>query len=210
MTELLGGGRREGYIFRHRGVTYADGVVYSAAGSFMFALDAETGEPIEGFGENGQASVILDVLRLRYPDVETAISMGYWFTSAPQIHDGILYVGSTRSESMIPGGHVLAVDAETGEVVWHFNTVPQDERDQGWDIAGPTLGRRRAQRRRHLGDAVHRPRARPALRRGRQPLRRQHAAGWRQPVHRLDHRARPEDRTTRLVLPAGAPRRLGL
>ena len=138
VTELLGGGRREGYIFRHRGVTYADGVVYSAAGSFIFALDAETGEPVEGFGENGQASVILDVLRQRYPDVETAISMGYWFTSAPQIHDGILYVGSTRSESMIPGGHVLAVDAETGEVIWYFNTVPQDENDQGWDIAGPT------------------------------------------------------------------------
>ncbi len=138
VTELLGGGRREGYIFRHRGVTYADGVVYSAAGSFIFALDAETGEPVEGFGENGQASVILDVLRQRYPDVETAISMGYWFTSAPQIHDGILYVGSTRSESMIPGGHVLAVNAETGEVIWHFNTVPQDENDQGWDIAGPT------------------------------------------------------------------------
>ena len=26
VTELLGGARREGYIFRHRGVTYADGV----------------------------------------------------------------------------------------------------------------------------------------------------------------------------------------
>ena len=138
VTELLGGARREGYIFRHRGVTYADGVVYSAAGSFIFALDAKTGEPLEGFGDNGQASVILDVLRLRYPDVETAISMGYWFTSAPQIHDGVLYVGSTRSESHIPGGHVLAVDAQTGEVIWHFNTIPQDENDQGWDIAGPT------------------------------------------------------------------------
>ena len=138
VTELLGGARREGYIFRHRGVTYADGVVYSAAGSFIFALDAKTGEPLEGFGDNGQASVILDVLRLRYPDVETAISMGYWFTSAPQIHDGVLYVGSTRSESHIPGGHVLAVDAQTGEVIWHFNTIPQDENDQGWDLAGPT------------------------------------------------------------------------
>ena len=138
VTELLGGARREGYIFRHRGVTYEQGVVYSAAGSFIFALDAKTGEPIESFGENGQASVILDVLRLRYPDVETAISMGYWFTSAPQIHDGVIYVGSTRSESLIPGGHVLAVDAQTGEVIWHFNTIPQDENDQGWDIAGPT------------------------------------------------------------------------
>ena len=54
VTELLAGGRREGYIFRHRGVTYADGVVYTAAGSFIFALDAETGEPIEGFGDNGR------------------------------------------------------------------------------------------------------------------------------------------------------------
>ena len=138
VTELLGGGLREGYIFRHRGVTYADGVVYSAAGSFIFALDAETGEPMPEFGENGQASVILDVLRLRCPEVETAISMGYWFTSAPQIHDGVLYAGSTRSESHIPGGHVLAVDAQTGEVIWRFNTIPQDENDQGWDVAGPT------------------------------------------------------------------------
>jgi len=50
----------------------------------------------------------------------------------------VLYVGSTRSESRIPGGHVIAVDAKSGEVRWHFNTVPQSESDQGWNIAGPT------------------------------------------------------------------------
>ena len=138
VTDLLGGGRAEGYIFRHCGVTYEDGIIYSAAGSFIFALDAETGEPIETFGENGQASVLLDVLRLRYPEVGTAIEMGYWFTTAPQIYDGVLYIGSTRSESRIPGGHVLAVDAQTGKLVWHFNTIPQDESDEGWEIAGPT------------------------------------------------------------------------
>ena len=33
---------------------------------------------------------------------------------------------------------MLAVDAKTGKVLWHFNTIPQDEKDQGWDIAGPT------------------------------------------------------------------------
>jgi glucose dehydrogenase len=64
--------------------------------------------------------------------------MGYWFTTAPQFYKGVLYIGSTRSESHIPGGHVLAVDAKTGKVLWHFNTIPQDEKDQGWDIAGPT------------------------------------------------------------------------
>jgi quinohemoprotein ethanol dehydrogenase len=138
VTSFLGGGRPEGYIFRNRGAAYANGVVYTAAGSFIFALDAKTGKPLPGFGHNGQASVILDVLRQRYPEVKTAISMGYWFTTAPQVHDGVLYVVSTRSESHIPGGHVLAVDAKTGKVRWHFNTVPQDEKDQGWEIAGPT------------------------------------------------------------------------
>ena len=39
---------------------------------------------------------------------------------------------------MTRSGHALAVDAETGKVKWHFNTVPQDEKDQGWAIAGPT------------------------------------------------------------------------
>lgn len=138
VTNLIGGGRREGYIFRNRGVCYADGVVYTAAGSFLFALDAKTGKPIPEFGENGQASVILDVIRQRFPEVKTAISLGYWFTTAPQIHNGVIYIGSTRSESHIPGGHVLAVSAKTGKVLWHFNTIPQDEKDQGWEIAGPT------------------------------------------------------------------------
>ena len=138
VTPLIGGGASEGYTFRNRGVVYGDGVVYTAAGSFLFALDAKTGQPLPRFGKNGQAAVILDVLRTRYPDVKAAISLGYWFTTAPQIYNGVLYIGSTRSESHIPGGHVLAVDAKTGKVLWVFNTVPQDEKDQGWDIAGPT------------------------------------------------------------------------
>src|SRR6186713_2273501 len=29
VTDLIGGGRREGYVFRNRGVCYADGVVYT-------------------------------------------------------------------------------------------------------------------------------------------------------------------------------------
>ncbi|MGH2436983.1 MAG: PQQ-binding-like beta-propeller repeat protein, partial [bacterium] len=111
VTNLIGGGRAEGYIFRNRGPAYADGVVYTAAGSFLFALDAKTGKPISTFGHNGQASVILDVTRQRFPEAKTAISLGYWFTSAPQIYNGVIYIGSTRSESHIPGGHVLAVDA---------------------------------------------------------------------------------------------------
>jgi quinohemoprotein ethanol dehydrogenase len=138
VTNLIGGGAKEGYVFRNRGVCYAGGVVYTAAGSFLFALDAKTGKPIPGFGKDGQASVILDVVKMRYPEVKEAISLGYWFTTAPQVYNGVIYIGSTRSESHIPGGHVLAVDARSGKVLWHFNTIPQDEHDQGWEVAGPT------------------------------------------------------------------------
>src|ERR1700674_2843681 len=99
VTNLLGGGAREGYVFRNRGVVYANGVIYAAGGSFLFALDAKTGTPLQGFGNKGQASEVMDVLTPRYPDVKTAISIGYWFTTAPQVHNGVLYIGSTRSES---------------------------------------------------------------------------------------------------------------
>ena len=37
---------------------------------------------------------------------------------------------------LLPG--LLAVEAKTGTVLWHFNTIPQDEHDQGWELAGPT------------------------------------------------------------------------
>ena len=43
VTAKLGGGAREGYVFRNRGVTYGDGVVYTAGGSFVFAIDAKSG-----------------------------------------------------------------------------------------------------------------------------------------------------------------------
>src|SRR6476469_9434190 len=138
VTNRLGGGAREGYVFRNRGVVYGDGVGYTAGGSFLFALDAKTGTPLLGFGRAGQASPLRDVLAPRYPDVKTAISAGYWFTTAPQFYNNMLYIGSTRSESHIPGGYVYGVDAETGKVKWSFNTIPQDEKEQGWAVAGPT------------------------------------------------------------------------
>ena len=176
VTSLIGGGAREGYVFRNRGVVYANGVVYAAAGSFLFALDATTGKPLPGFGNNGQASVILDVLRERYPDVKTAISMGYWFTTAPQVlqrravhrqhaqrepHPRRARAGRRREDRQGPLG------------VQHGSA---ERKRSGLGHRGTDVGGRRAQRRRHLGDARDRSRARPGLRRGRQSVRRQQEA----------------------------------
>src|SRR5262249_61786181 len=66
VTDLIGGGAKAGYIFRNRGVCYADGVVYTAAGSFLFAIDAKSGKPIRSFGKGGQAAVDLNELSERH------------------------------------------------------------------------------------------------------------------------------------------------
>src|SRR4051812_15095956 len=137
VTDLIGGGAKAGYIFRNRGVCYADGVIYTGAGSFLFALDAKSGKPIRTFGKDGQASVILDVIKERYPDVTAAITLGYWFTTAPQVHDGVIYIGSSRSESHIPGGHVLSGGAPAGRDRWPFNQISQDRREYGWGNTWP-------------------------------------------------------------------------
>ncbi len=134
VTDLIGGNAKDGYIFRQRGVVYAEGTVYTAGGASLFALNAETGKPVAGFGTNGQAQPVLEILKERYPDVKSPISMGYSFTVAPQYYKGVRYIGANRSESHIPGGYMMAVDAKTGKAKWWFNNVPQDELDTGWDI----------------------------------------------------------------------------
>ena len=134
--------------------------------------------------------MILDVLKTRYPDAKTAISMGYWFTTAPQVYNGVLYIGSTRSESHIPGGHVLRRRCEDRQGPLALQHGSAGREGSGLGDRRSDLGRWRAQRRRHLGNAGHRSRAGTALRGGRQSVRRQHEASRDEPLHRFDHRAR--------------------
>ena len=48
------------------------------------------------------------------------------------------------SDSLLPGGLLVAVDGTTGAIKWVFNTVPQGPQDDGWEIAKDTFERRRA------------------------------------------------------------------
>ena len=43
------------------------------------------------------------------------------------------------SDSLLPGGLVVAVDGVTGAIKWVFNTVPQGPQDDGWEIAKDTF-----------------------------------------------------------------------
>ena len=121
-----------------RGAIYGDGTIYTANDVRVMALDAETGEFVQDFGEEGVSTVLVDVLRARFPDLEEPTKWGYRYNMAPQYHDGVLVVATALSESHIPGGLVLGIDARTGALLWQFITIPQGPDDEGWAIAKDT------------------------------------------------------------------------
>ena len=127
-----------------RGPTFADGRIYAYRGADLYAMDADTGTPVESFGNRGVLPVVTEALHRKYPDTFPPnldpVSIGYRITTPPAYHDGTLYVAAALSEGHIPGGLVIATDADTGEVKWVFNTVPQGPQDDGWEIAWNTWG----------------------------------------------------------------------
>ena len=121
-----------------RGAAYGDGTVYVAGDVRVMALDARTGEFVTSFGQDGVSHVLTEVLQARYPELEEPTAWGYRYNMAPQYHDGVLVVGTALSESHIPGGILLGLDARTGGRLWTFVTIPQGPEDEGWEIARDT------------------------------------------------------------------------
>jgi quinohemoprotein ethanol dehydrogenase len=129
---------RNGEAVGSRGAAHGDGTIYVAGGTSVMALDARTGEFVTGFGEEGVSNVLADVLQERYPALKEATAWGYRVNMAPQYHGGVIVVGTALSESHIPGGLILGIDAKTGEHLWTFVGVPQGPQDEGWEIAKDT------------------------------------------------------------------------
>ena len=129
---------------RFRGPLYAEGTIYAYVGNSLVAVDAVSGELIPTFGDAGVLPVVGLALQSKYPDLYPPdfdpFSLGYRINASPAYHDGTLYLGAAISESHIPGGLVIATDAETGAIKWVFNTVPQRPQDDGWEIARDTWG----------------------------------------------------------------------
>ncbi|MDP6581109.1 MAG: PQQ-binding-like beta-propeller repeat protein [Vicinamibacterales bacterium] len=127
-----------------RGPLYADGTIYSYHGDKLVAADAKTGALVESFGDGGVLPVFGLALEQKYPDVYPpgfdASSLNYRMNSSPAYYDNTLYAASAISEGNIPGGLVVAADADTGAIKWVFNTIPQGPQDEGWELADPTWG----------------------------------------------------------------------
>jgi quinoprotein glucose dehydrogenase len=120
-----------------KGVTYAQvdgrGRIYVITPAFfLHALDAETGRPVAGFGENGTVDLLADLGYAFHPTDGLPPEVGYITNSSPpMIVNGVVVVGNsheqgyyqTRKEN-VPG-HILAYDVRTGEHLWKFNVIPQ-------------------------------------------------------------------------------------
>ncbi len=129
-----------------KGVAYAEvdgkGVIYIISPAFFLtALDADTGAPLEGFGEPvpvegfAQTGVVDLLAHLGHeydPYYGIPKEVGYVTSSSPPIVvNGVVVVGNSAEQGYnqsrienIPGD-ILAFDAKTGDFKWKFNVIPR-------------------------------------------------------------------------------------
>jgi quinoprotein glucose dehydrogenase len=86
----------------------------------LFSLDARTGKPDPGFGNEGWIDLRKGVAD-EFPDA------GYGLTSPVAIYKDLVITGALASDGSPrgPDGAIRAFDARTGKLVWRFNTVPR-------------------------------------------------------------------------------------
>ena len=137
----LPGAPRRGVLAGRAGIPPR--IVFGTGDGRLIALDAKTGQPAGGFGDNGERrSEDRRHGRLsRAPD---------WpITSPPAIYKNLAIVGGSTPEgpSRGPSGDPRAYDLRTGKLVWRFHLVPQPGEPgndtwgpDGWkDRSGPSL-----------------------------------------------------------------------
>ncbi|TIX51559.1 PQQ-binding-like beta-propeller repeat protein [Alteraurantiacibacter aquimixticola] len=118
------GGQGPGAGYSGRGVGYWPGSgdygprVLVTQGTNLVALDAATGEPVEGFGDGGVVDIVIG------------------FGGTPTIHGNVAVIGAASLENPRGNsGNPRAYDVVTGEKLWEFDTTP----DHG-ELGGDTWG----------------------------------------------------------------------
>ena len=114
--------------FVHRGVAYwADGddrrILYGTGDGYLIALNAETGEPIPTFGQNGRVDLTEGLSRPVDRDL-------YGVSSPPIIVRDVVVMGSKVHDvpvtDVMPPGDVRGFDVRTGERLWTFQSIPEE------------------------------------------------------------------------------------
>ena len=106
-----------------------DRVVFYTIGYRLVELNAKTGQPVAGFGENGIVDLKKGVIIGK--DQQIDLDRGeIGIHSTPTIVNDMIIVGSSMAEglgyrySTNAKGLVRAFDARTGKQIWRWNTIP--------------------------------------------------------------------------------------
>ena len=102
-----------------RGLSYMDTpeqrYLYTSKGSYLYALDPSSGQPISSFGDNGWIHLGEGMDLPGTPNV--------YLNTPGHIYNGMIIMGTNVAENT-PGA-VRAFDARTGERKWIFHTLPR-------------------------------------------------------------------------------------
>lgn len=106
----------------NRGVTYwsdrNDRRLFFVFESWLYALDADSGRPIQSFGENGRISLKVGL-------GENAQDKFVTSTSPGTIFENLIIMPLRVSEGADAApGHIQAFDVRSGKLIWVFHTVP--------------------------------------------------------------------------------------
>jgi quinoprotein glucose dehydrogenase len=110
-------------------------ILYVTPGYRLVALDAKTGVPVHGFGENGLVDLKLNDDQTIFPDLTTG-EIG--LQSAPVVAGNTVIIGASFREGMTPKsmrnnkGYVRGFDVRTGKRLWIFHTIPT-KTEAGYD-----------------------------------------------------------------------------
>lgn len=86
--------------------------------NFVYALNADTGKPVDTFGDHGR----IDLRENLGVDPKTASIV---LTSPAVVYKDVFIVGGREPETLpCPPGDIRAYDARTGKLRWSFHTIP--------------------------------------------------------------------------------------
>lgn len=106
-------------------------------GTWLYALNAATGEPVPGFGDNGRVSL----------QVDDPAAERYRWGGVPMVVRDVVVIGQamgdTFSNKEALRGDVRAYDVRTGALRWVYHTIPQNNefgtatwQDRSWSYTG--------------------------------------------------------------------------
>jgi quinoprotein glucose dehydrogenase len=140
--------------WNQRGVAYwrdesaEDERIYWGTGDgYLIAVDAKTGKPVPGFGENGRVDLMEGLPRAKRGSRDYLNALTYSVQSPPIVVRDVVIVPASISslvvrKEQIPG-YIRGYDARTGRVRWTFHTVPRPGEtgheswaDNSWEHSG--------------------------------------------------------------------------